>query len=159
MQWILPTSDHEAASALRREVRAYLARHARPGADLDLAEIAFSELLTNAVEHAGTQVWVDLDWSRARPVITIHDLGTDALDAERTTTTSVDPAQPSGRGLLIARAFSRDVEMRHRPDTGTTVRVELDVERSVSRLGEPRPRSTADHLSFEIPRSPRPTRR
>ncbi|MEM9748520.1 MAG: ATP-binding protein [Actinomycetota bacterium] len=159
MQWILPTSDHEAASALRREVRAHLARHAREGADLDLAEIAFSELVTNAVEHAGTQVWVDLDWSNTRPVITIHDLGTDDLDADRTTTTSVDPAQPSGRGLLIARAFSRDVEMRHRPDAGTTVRLELDVERAISPLGGPRPHPSTDHLSFEIPRSPRPTRR
>lgn len=155
MQWILPTSDHEAASALRREVRAHLARHARPDSDLDLAEIAFSELLTNAVEHAGTDVWVELDWSRPRPVITIHDLGADDVDWDRTTATSVDPAQPSGRGLLIARAFSHDVRMRQRPDSGTSVRLELDVVRATGVRPEPSSRAPGEALSFEIRRPSR----
>ena len=49
MDWYFDARDSAALSALRHEFRDYLDRHADSGSDLDGAEVAFSELITNAV--------------------------------------------------------------------------------------------------------------
>jgi anti-sigma regulatory factor (Ser/Thr protein kinase) len=66
MDWYLDGAKPEAVTTLRHELRAYLARHAEPGSDLDAAELVTSEAVGNAVRHAAGPVWVSL--SRARVV-------------------------------------------------------------------------------------------
>ena len=124
MDWYLPP-DMGAVSDLRREVRSYLERHCGPGSDVDGAELAFSELLTNAVEHSGDNpVWVSLDWMSVHPVVTIHDLGP-RFEL---------PSQPAsvesmrGRGLMIASHLTRELKVASRK-IGNRVSAVLDVER------------------------------
>ncbi|NND75886.1 MAG: hypothetical protein HKN44_12850 [Ilumatobacter sp.] len=128
MDWFVP-ADTAAASELRREVRAYLDRHSSPGSDVEGAELAFSELLTNAVEHSGgNAVWVSLDWMAANPVVTIYDLG-ESFELPATPEVPVD--SPRGRGLLIASHLTRELAVAAR-DVGNRVSAVLDVERPPS---------------------------
>lgn len=128
MDWFLP-ADHERASALRRELRRHVERHAICGSDIDSAEVAISELLTNAVEHGGTKTWVRLDWSSRWPVLSVNDLGP-GVEIDAVSAPDVD--QANGRGLVIARAFSREFSAQIRPEGGMIATVVLDVERDMS---------------------------
>jgi len=136
MDWIL-SADHDEAAELRTEVREHLRRHARPGADIDGAEMAFSEILTNAVEHAGTKIWVSLDWGSAWPVVTIHDVGPGFELAESRSTPGI--SQTNGRGLLIATAMTRDLKARMKSGGGSATSLVLDVERDLSSDIDPVP--------------------
>lgn len=128
MDWYLP-ADTAAASELRREVRAYLDRHSSPGSDVEGAELAFSELLTNAVEHSGgNAVWVSLDWMTANPVVTINDLG---AAFELPTSNDVPVDSPRGRGLLIASHLTLELGVAAR-QTGNRISAVLDVVRPPS---------------------------
>ena len=136
MDWILPAS-HEDAAALRTEVREYLRRHARPGEDVEGAILAFSEVVTNAVEHAGTTIWVSLDWGSRWPVVTVHDIGGGVrLDESRG---RPDARQANGRGLMIATAMSRDLRARLKAEGGTAMSIVFDVERDLSADIDPDP--------------------
>ena len=139
MDWILPAS-HDDAAALRREMRDHLTRHARPGEDVDGAVLAFSEILTNAVEHAGTTIWVSLDWGSRWPVVTVHDIGGGVrLDESRG---RPDARQANGRGLMIATAMSRELRARLKSEGGTAMSIVFDVERDVSDDIDPDPSPT-----------------
>lgn len=127
MDWYLP-ADHAAASQLRQEVQLYLERHASPGADTDGAVLAFSELVTNAVEHSDNDVWVSLDWTEHQPIVTIHDLGPDfSIDVEPV---GVDDLR--GRGLLIASHLTEQLGVASKASGGNRVTARLNVERPQS---------------------------
>lgn len=125
MDWFVP-ADMAAASELRREVRSYLERHSVPGSDVDGAELAFSELITNAVEHSGqNSIWVSLDWMMTNPVVTVHDLGENFEFAGR----QVPDDAPRGRGLMIASHLTLELGVAARA-VGNRVTAVLDVERA-----------------------------
>ncbi len=125
MDWYLPP-DHAASSQLRSEVRQYLERHAAPGSDVDAAELAVSELLTNAIEHSGHDVWVSLDWGQPKPVVTIHDLGPGfEIDAA-----AVGSELTQGRGLMIASHLTDELTVASKRAGGNRVTATLDIERA-----------------------------
>jgi len=136
MDWILD-ADHAEAADLRLEMRQHLERHARPGADVAGAEMAFSEILTNAVEHAGTRIWVSLEWGSPWPVVTVHDIGKGfVLEPDRTMPAT---SQTNGRGLMIATAMSRELRSKLKSGGGNSTSLVLDVERDVSENYDPDP--------------------
>lgn len=136
MDWILD-ANHQEAAELRGQMRDHLERHARPGQDIAGAEMALSEIVTNAVEHAGTRIWVSLDWGSRWPVVTVHDIGPGFdLDLRRS---SPDPVQATGRGLMIATAMSRDLRSKMKSGGGNSTSIVLDVERDVSHDIDPDP--------------------
>ena len=49
MEWALDGAAAESVTALRREIMAYLRRHAEPDSDLAGAEVVVAELLTKRV--------------------------------------------------------------------------------------------------------------
>ncbi len=129
MDWYL-AADAGAASELRREVRSYLRRHSTADSDVDGAELAFSELLTNAVEHSGQNaIWVSLDWMSVHPVVTIHDLGPSFELTER----DVPADSPRGRGLIIASHLTLELGVAAKRAGGNRVSAVLDVERPATR--------------------------
>ena len=75
MDWYLDDGDSEGATVIRREFVDYLRRHADSEAEIDLAALAFAELVNNGVEHAGGPVWVSVDWAGRHPVVAVNDLG------------------------------------------------------------------------------------
>src|SRR5512144_743853 len=75
MEWYLPGDDPADVRTLRRQIRAYLERHALPGSAFGDAELIVQELLANTLEHAAGPVWVRLSWTREKPDLGVSDLG------------------------------------------------------------------------------------
>lgn len=138
----MDSADVEALPALRREMAEYLRRHAEPGSDLDGAEVVFSELVTNAVRHAGGPVWVSVDWSAREPVITVHDLGPSFTLRDRGLP---QPSERGGLGLYIATHMTEHLEVARKRAGGAKVSALLRVTRR-REASHNRPRHTTGAL-------------
>ena len=137
MEWALTGSDAEAVSALRREIMAYLRRHAEPDSDFAAAEIVVAEVLNNAFEHAPGPAWVRASWSRERPRLEVHDLGPGFALHQKLPQTPED----RGRGLFLVNAIADDVKLSPKPDRGSKMTVTLPVRRRVEISHDPPRRS------------------
>ncbi|HEX2029899.1 MAG TPA: methanogen output domain 1-containing protein [Actinomycetota bacterium] len=126
MDWFMDSADVDALPALRREMVDYLRRHAEPGSDLDAAEVVFSELVTNAVRHAGGPVWTSVDWSAREPVITVHDLGPGFHLEDRGLP---QPSEHGGLGLYIVTHMTEHLEVARKRAGGAKVSAVLPVTR------------------------------
>lgn len=126
MDWYLDGTDAAAATALRREVMAYLRRHADPDADFDGAELAVSELIGNSVLHAGGQAWVSLSWSGRQPVITVHDLGPGFTPDF---SLPDDPIAVRGRGMFLVSHLTDALEIEAKRGGGSRITATLPITR------------------------------
>src|SRR3954464_5841375 len=95
VDWYFDARDSDGLAALRHEFRDYLSRHAEEGSDVAGAEIAFSELITNATRHAPGPALAPLDWSPRQPVVEVHALGP---GFEPHPSLPADPLAEGGRG-------------------------------------------------------------
>ncbi len=134
MDWFVDARDADAVRALRHDLRDYLRRHAEPDADLDGAEIAFSELISNAYRHAPGPAWVHVDWSELQPVVDIHDLGP---GFELRVEPPDDPRTQGGRGLLIASHLTEELTVAAKRAGGSKVTAVLAISRSPASIYEP----------------------
>jgi anti-sigma regulatory factor (Ser/Thr protein kinase)/predicted ArsR family transcriptional regulator len=135
MDWFLDATDPQSVRAVRTEATDYLRRHAEPGSDLFAAEMAVGELLSNVVRHASGPAWVELDWSREQPVLTVRDLGPGFRLEE------VPPPSPdrtSGRGLCIVSQFAERLRAGIRKASGAEVSTVLPVRRAPGRRAQPK---------------------
>jgi DNA-binding NarL/FixJ family response regulator/anti-sigma regulatory factor (Ser/Thr protein kinase) len=132
MEWALDTRSADSVSALRREVVAYLGRHAEPGSDLAGAEIVIAELLANAFQHAPGAVWVRTDWAHDRPRLEVHDLG----PGFRLDPRLPQPLGERGRGLFLVDAIAEDVRQATKKN-GNKVTARLPVRRRVEASYDP----------------------
>lgn len=125
MDWLLRPATADNASALRREVGAFLRRHSTDPVEVATAELAVSELIGNAVEHAGGNVWVSLEWTEQQPVLTVHDLG------PMFELTAGDPGATSvrGRGLWLVSTLAADLAVAAKRAGGKRVSARLPVRR------------------------------
>lgn len=142
MDWYLETRDPAAVPRLRREIMAYLERHASPGSDTADAALVVSELLANAFAHADGPAWVSLRWDGPHPVISVADLGPgfppELLGRQRRGESGPDPWADGGRGLFLATHLARDLAVAARAAGGSVVKATLDVTREPQeRLGPP----------------------
>ncbi|SDM65629.1 methanogen output domain 1-containing protein [Allokutzneria albata] len=133
MDWFVDRHDRTVPSALRREIRDYLARHSHSTAEeLADAELIAMELTANALDHGSGPVWVTLEWTQAQPTLTVRDLGPAfALPAH-----APDSAQPRGRGLWLVSQLSPELAVAARR-VGKVVRSTLPVSRPVDIAIEP----------------------
>lgn len=137
MEWALTGADAEAVGALRREVMAYLRRHAQPDSDFAAAEIVVAELLNNAFEHAPGPAWVRASWGGERPRLEVHDLGPGfTLEPELP-----QPDAERGHGLFLVSAIADDVAVAAKPRRGSKLTVTLPVRRRVQTSHDPPRRS------------------
>jgi anti-sigma regulatory factor (Ser/Thr protein kinase)/predicted ArsR family transcriptional regulator len=134
MDWFLDASDSGAVTLLRRELREYLDRHAAPESDIDGAEVAFSELVTNAARHAPGPAWVHLDWSNPQPLVEVHDLGP---GFELRPSLPDDPFAPGGRGLFIVNHLTEELGVASKAAGGSKVTARLPVSRPLERSHDP----------------------
>ncbi len=130
MEWALDARDPEAVGALRREVVAFLRRHAEPDSDLAGAEIVVAELLVNAFQHAPGPAWVRVAWAAERPRVEVHDLGAGFVLDPRLPA----PAAERGRGLFLVSAIAEDVARLPKPRGGSRMVATLPVRRRVRHL-------------------------
>lgn len=134
MDWYFDAREGSALGALRHELRAYLSRHAEPGSDVGGAEVAFGELVANAVKHAPGPAWVHLDWTDRQPVVEVHDLGPGfELDASL----PEDPFATGGRGLFIVSHVAEDLGVAAKAAGGSKVTATLPVTRRLERSHDP----------------------
>ncbi|MEV1119450.1 methanogen output domain 1-containing protein [Actinosynnema sp. NPDC049800] len=121
-------------SALRRDIRDYLARHAEAGPDqLADAELIAQEMLANAIDHSDGPIWVSLEWSQAHPVLTVRDMGATFALPDHVP----DTAQPRGRGLWLISQLAPEFTVAARR-VGKAVESVLPVTRPVEPLDPPR---------------------
>lgn len=140
MDWFFDARDTSALRALREEVGGYLRRHADPDADVVAAELAFTELVANAIRHAPGPAWVHLDWSGRQPVVEVHDLGP---GFELDPSLPADPLAPRGRGLFIVSHLTEELGVAAKRAGGSRVRMLLTVTRPVERRHDPAPSAAA----------------
>src|SRR5215213_8396601 len=124
MEWALDRPTPESVAALRREVMAYLRRHAEADSDLAGAEVVVAELLLNAFQHAPGPAWVRIGWSGERPRLEVHDLGEGfVLDA------LPEPSAERGRGLFLVNALADDLDIAAKRGGGSKAAATLPVRR------------------------------
>lgn len=166
MDWYLAGDDPAAVTALRHQVREYLARHSNGGSELGDAVLIVQELVANAVEHASGPVWVRLSWLEDQPDLVVWDLGagfalptdvpTPPIPVQRLRageggdSADRDEDQPDlyaegGRGLFLVTHLARHVDVAARRGGGSQVEVRLPVSRAGSRSIDP-PRQVTDAL-------------
>jgi anti-sigma regulatory factor (Ser/Thr protein kinase) len=142
MDLFFDATDGNALGDVRRELSAYLERHARPGSDLAGADLVLGELLANAVRHAPGPAWVRVDWSESSPRVEVHDLGP---GFELQATLPEDPLAGGGRGLFIVAQLSHELSAAAKRAGGSKVSATLPIERPVGRSHDP-PRRSRDAL-------------
>ena len=141
MEWAVDGRSAAAIAALRREIAAYLGRHAEPDSDLAGAEMVIAELLSNAFEHAPGPAWVSASWEAERPRLEIHDLGPGFVLDPRLP----EPDSERGRGLFIVNAIADELARDDKPARGSVVSATLPVRRRTERSHD-RPRRTVGAL-------------
>ena len=140
MDWCIDADDGEAVRELRREVADYLRRHATADSDVGAAELAFGEVVGNIARHASGLAWIHLDWSRAAPVLTVHDLGPGFVPSLQLPD---DPFSGSGRGLYLVAHLTDELQVASKRAGGTKVSVTLPVRRRAERSFDPPRRRSA----------------
>jgi serine/threonine-protein kinase RsbW len=92
-------------------------------------EIALTEACTNVLDHAAAgdeyEVVAGLDDSAC--VIEVVDTGR-GFDAEHLGHAEADPSAEEGRGIQLIRALVDRVHFRSRPESGTIVRLEKELQ-------------------------------
>ncbi|MBV8490664.1 MAG: MASE1 domain-containing protein [Candidatus Eremiobacteraeota bacterium] len=125
--WYFQSDDVYSAHAARHTIMSFLRHFAAADADLFRSELILGEILSNTTEHAPGPVTVEVDWTSARPIVTVFDSGPGmALSAPALPT---DVLTESGRGLFLIATLSAKVHVEASPGGGTTMRVTLPVAR------------------------------
>lgn len=117
--------DPRAAGVARRFLRATLASWGIDGELAETAELCVSELVTNAVIHAGASSEVRVAHDVGRLTVSVRDHGGPG-EGEAGSVGHEDPLRVFGRGLVLVEALS-DRWGAERDDVGTTSWFELEV--------------------------------
>ncbi len=149
VDWFLDRNDRRVPTALRRDIRDYLARHSDTDPDqLADAELIAEEMVANAIDHSEGPIWVSLEWSETHPVLTVRDMGATFALPEHVP----DTAQPRGRGLWLISQLAPEFSVAARR-VGKAVESVLPVTRTVEPLDPPRHTvNPLPHLSEAAPR-------
>lgn len=83
--------------------------HQHSSAHLDQAKLLFTELVTNAVRHAGPPILLGVECVESDGVVLSVSDGDPALPV----TTVADPVDLGGRGVHLVELLSRDWGVRH----------------------------------------------
>ena len=125
--WTYDSRDPHAATALRRDIAAFLRLYSTREDDLYLAEIVVGEALANTVEHAPGSVRVDVNWTQTHPVVTVADCGPGMADASLALPS--DPLSETGRGIYLIESLAKEVSVERSHVAGTTLRIVLPLAR------------------------------
>ena len=125
--WRFNSRDAHTASSSRRELISYLESFAADRTQLFESELILGEILANTVEHAPGLVTVDIDWSGAKPVVTVCDTGPGL--ARLDSSLPSDPYNERGRGMFLIRSLAENVELSRSAGYGTELRATLPIVR------------------------------
>ncbi|GAA3617929.1 ATP-binding protein [Streptomyces chitinivorans] len=103
-----------------REITRGFLRDAEPNAseaDVDAVLLGVSELVSNAVRHAGGVTDFRLDSREGGVLVEVSD-----ASVRRPRTVQINPSVPGGFGWLLVRELATDVTVTLRPGEGKTIR-------------------------------------
>ncbi len=124
-EWRFASADGRTGVMVRREVGALLSEWTGREDARYNSELAFGELIANAVRHAPGPVRVIAATDgQGNATLSVEDSGGGFTPAEH----PLDPLAESGRGLNLVRALSDGVEIEPTPRGGTRVRVAFRAE-------------------------------
>jgi PAS domain S-box-containing protein len=119
-EWRFTSSDSRTGGLIRREIGALTAEWTGVPDVRYGSELAFGELVANAVRHAPGPLRVVLSTDgRGTVELVVEDSGIGFVPRER----AIDPLAESGRGLNLVRAFAQGLAIEPGPRGGTRVRV------------------------------------
>ncbi|HTU82273.1 MAG TPA: ATP-binding protein [Candidatus Acidoferrales bacterium] len=125
MKWNFESEDAGSAYGARRGLLDYLRLHATVDSDIDAAALIFGELVGNVVRHAPGPISIDVYWQRGLAVLRVTDRGPGF--AWTGGVALPDAMAESGRGLYIAFAAARRLQVAGAPGKGTVVTAWLPV--------------------------------
>lgn len=129
---VLLEGDPRASSAARHFLRQELVAWQVDDAVADTAEVCLSEIVTNAVVHAGTVSELRVTLKAEVLTVVVRDLGglgSGATSREAQPTADPDPMRVHGRGLMLVEAMA-DRWGSERDATGMTVWFALELEKA-----------------------------
>jgi len=118
-EWRFASSDYRTGALVRRDVPDLIARWTQREDTRFGSELAFGELLANAVRHAPGPVRVVATADEAEATLVVEDGG----PGFRHTEGGVDPYAETGRGLRLVREVSDDLRIEPTAQGGTRVTV------------------------------------
>jgi PAS domain S-box-containing protein len=119
-EWRFVSNDYRTGAMVRRDVRELIAEWTQREDTRFAGELAFGELIANAVRHAPGQVRVLLTTDGARTTtLVVEDAGPGFTHDAR----GIDPYAETGRGLELVRSVSDGVTIEPTPMGGTRVTV------------------------------------
>ncbi len=124
------SDDRAAAHETHASISAALVAAGANEAQLNDANMIFSELVGNVVRHAPGSCEVVLDASGALPVLSVLDRGRGFTHAPHL---PADTFAESGRGLFIVRALAAEFGATRRHDGGSHARAVITINRPVKR--------------------------
>ena len=122
-RWEFDTSDEAAAHRTRRSIAAWAERARMDSETAFRLQIAYGEMIANAVQHAPGRVRVLLHKLRGDALLAVTDSGQGFKGAM--------PSLPHelfdecGRGLFLIKALSEEVSVTSQPGLGTTVSAKI----------------------------------
>lgn len=127
-RWQFDTSDPAGAHRTRQAVARW-ANRARMDADTTFRlQIAFGEMVANAVQHAPGLVRVSLQKMRSDAVLTVTDSGPGFNAAAAALPHAL--FDENGRGLFLIKALSEEVSVTSPPGQGTSVTAKIPLKSS-----------------------------
>jgi anti-sigma regulatory factor (Ser/Thr protein kinase) len=122
-EWRFVSNDYRTGAMVRRDVREVIAEWTQREETRFAAELAFGELIANAVRHAPGPVRVLASTDGAsKTTLVVEDAGPGFTHDER----GVDPYAETGRGLGLVRAVSDGVRIEPTALGGTRVTVTFE---------------------------------
>ncbi|HEY7982161.1 MAG TPA: PAS domain-containing protein [Candidatus Eremiobacteraceae bacterium] len=125
--WRFHSSDAQTAHVSRHEIVAFLKQMAAEPEQVFAGELVLGELLANTVEHAPGIVEVHVDWTGARPIVTVRDVGPGLVNLNRDL--PEDILQEHGRGVYLIKTLADEASVRRSPGYGAEVRAVLPITR------------------------------
>ena len=126
-EWRFHSSNARTARSSRHELTKFLKRLAADREGVFTAELILGEILANTVEHAPGLVEIRIDWTGAKPVVTVRDTGPGLQ--QFSAGLPQDALDESGRGLYLIRSLADGVSLKTAPGAGTELRVTLAIAR------------------------------
>ena len=109
--WSASVERLEECSAARRAFVEYLRSQADEGADIDAAELIFSELLSNALRYGSVRL--SIAWLPDGALLRVRDRGEPfSVPARR----APDLAAPGGRGLFLVQRLAKNLSYERASD-------------------------------------------
>lgn len=124
--WSFDPSNPYCEKKFRTEYLSILHACGTVAGDYFAAELIYRELISNELRHAAGKINVELQWSEAHPVLSVHDLSPLFL---WTGELPLNLLNEQGRGLYLVNSLARELRIKDSAGQGYKISAVLPLER------------------------------